>query len=543
MADYTRITDRSFVITWKNFSQAMDWIADSLSQEKAEQHEIYLMQLLVEETFQRLAQQDKKEEDFSLTLSWKKSFHRLKLLLTAKGDAYNPLLILPEDLEGDLTGYAILKAHRKRLKYSRSRRRGENIVAIQFRDPEYQEVRRILAGLICGMVVGALLYFGASQAVKDWLEATVIEPIQTVFISSLMMAIAPMIFFSVIEGIISMSYSSNIGRIGWHVVLWSLLKLAFFVAAGLLAGYLMGGAPEILAALTLTLEGNLSNAPGITVGSLLIGMVPGNVVSPFSTNNIMQTLFLACFCGFILNKMDGQLDWAREGVRFMSNFTMNVVQTVSLLLPFLVCISTIKMVMQLGIIGLWAYGRMLLVIALGLPLSFCVAALLILLVARCSPLPFLQKTVPFSALPFSSSNSSACLPATLKFCVEKLGMSERITKFTVPVGMQFNMDGTAYYVSVISMMLACTFAVEMNADFIFSLFCVEFLMAMTGVGLLVMPPVLENMGIPGTAVMHFIGIEPIIDMPGTAQNVVGDITSAFLVAGKDRQVDEAVYRS
>jgi Na+/H+-dicarboxylate symporter len=118
--------------------------------------------------------------------------------------------------------------------------------------------------------------------------------------------------------------------------------------------------------------------------------------------------------------MDGQLDWAREGVRFMSNFTMNVVQTVSLLLPFLVCISTIKMVMQLGIIGLWAYGRMLLVIALGLPLSFCVAALLILLVARCSPLPFLQKTVPFSALPFSSSNSSACLPATLKFCVEKL---------------------------------------------------------------------------------------------------------------------------
>lgn len=51
------------------------------------------------------------------------------------------------------------------------------------------------------------------------------------------------------------------------------------------------------------------------------------------------------------------------------------------------------------------------------------------------------------------------------------------------------------------------------------------------------------MGIPGIAVMHFIGIEPIIDMPGTAQNVVGDITSAFLVAGKEMQVDEVVYRS
>ena len=541
MADNARISDNSFVITWENFSQAMDWIAEKLVSEKAEPHEIYVMQLLVEETFQRFAKHDKNLQDFSLIMSWQKSFHRLKFLLAAKGEAYNPLLMLPEDAESELPGYAILKAHRKKLKYTRSRRRGENIVTIRLRDPEYQEVRRILAGLVSGTVVGALLYFGAAQEGKDWLAAAVIEPIQTVFISALMMAIAPMIFFSVIEGIISMSYSSNIGRIGWHVVIWSLLKLAFFVAAGLLAGYLMGGMPEILA--TLTIDGNSGNAPGITVGSLLVGIVPGNVVSPFSTNNIMQTLFLACFCGFILNKMDGQLDWAREGVRFMSNFTMNVVQTMSMLLPFLVCISTVKMVMQLGIIGLWTYGRMLLVIALGLPLSFIVAALLIFLAGRCSPLPFLQKTVPFSALPFSSSNSSACLPATLKFCVEKLGMNERITKFTVPVGMQFNMDGTAYYVSVISMMLACTFSVEMDVDFIFSLFCVEFLMAMTGVGLLVMPPILENMGIPGTAVMHFIGIEPIIDMPGTAQNVVGDITSAFLVAGKEMQVDEVVYHS
>ena len=541
MADNARISDNSFVITWENFSQAMDWIAEKLVSEKAEPHEIYVMQLLVEETFQRFAKHDKNLQDFSLIMSWQKSFHRLKLLLAAKGEAYNPLLMLPEDAESELPGYAILKAHCKKLKYTRSRRRGENIVTIRLRDPEYQEVRRILAGLLSGTIIGALLYFGAAQELKDWLETAVIEPIQTVFISALMMAIAPMIFFSVIEGIISMSYSSNIGRIGWHVVIWSLLKLAFFVAAGLLAGYLMGGMPEILA--TLTIDGNSGNAPGITVGSLLVGIVPGNVVSPFSTNNIMQTLFLACFCGFILNKMDGQLDWAREGVRFMSNFTMNVVQTMSMLLPFLVCISTVKMVMQLGIIGLWTYGRMLLVIALGLPLSFIVAALLIFLAVRCSPLPFLRKTVPFSALPFSSSNSSACLPATLKFCVEKLGINERITKFTVPVGMQFNMDGTAYYVSVISMMLACTFSVEMDVDFIFSLFCVEFLMAMTGVGLLVMPPILENMGIPGTAVMHFIGIEPIIDMPGTAQNVVGDITSAFLVAGKEMQVDEAVYHS
>ena len=246
-----------------------------------------------------------------------------------------------------------------------------------------------------------------------------------------------------------------------------------------------------------------------------------------------------------LTRLGSEIDKWWGFVRFsdIHGVLVSVIGPKNCLLPFLVGISTVKMVMQMGPVGLLTYGWLILVIALGLPLSFIVSALLVCLVSHWQPLAFLQKTVRFSALPFSSSNSSACLPATLKFCTEKLGMNERIVKFTVPVGMQFNMDGTAYYVSVISMVLACTFSVTIDADFLFSLFCVEFLMAMTGVGLLVMPPLLESMGIPGTAVMHFIGIEPIIDMPGTAQNVVGDITSAFLVAQQEGQVDEAVYHS
>ena len=528
-------------MTLETFSQAMDWIEECLSGEKAKPREIYVMQLLAEEIFQRCVKHAEDSAAFSMSLSWKKHFHRVSLVLKAKGEAYNPLMVLEEDAEDELIGYAILEAHKKKLKYTRRRWTRENAITIRLRDPGYQEVRRILYGLALGALTGTLLYFFAAPEFKNWLENIIIEPIQSIFISALMMAIAPMIFFSVISGISSMSYSTNLGRIGWRVVIWSLIKLGFFVAAGMLAGYLLGGMPELLS--TLTIDEGASHVAGLTIHSLITGIVPGNVISPFANNNIMQTLFLACFCGVVLNRMGEQLDWAREGVNFMSSFTMNVVQTVSCLLPFLVGISTVKMVMQMGPVGLLTYGWLILVIALGLPLSFIVSALLVCFVSHWQPLAFLQKTVRFSALPFSSSNSSACMPATLKFCTEKLGMNERIVKFTVPVGMQFNMDGTAYYVSVISMVLACTFSVTIDADFLFSLFCVEFLMAMTGVGLLVMPPVLESMGIPGTAVMHFIGIEPIIDMPGTAQNVVGDITSAFLVAQQEGQVDEAVYHS
>ena len=541
MADNARISGSQLVMTLENFSQAMDWIADSLAGEKVEQHEIYIMQLLVEETFLRLAKHSNKQEDFCVNLSWHSKFKRLSLVMSAKGEAYNPLLVLPEDTEDELSGYAILSSHRKRLKYTRRRRDGMNNVTILLHEPGNQEVRNILTGLVLGAAMGIFLHYSAGAQTKIWLEDGVIEPIQSMFISALMMAIAPMIFFSVISGISSMSYSSNIGRIGWRVVFWSLGKLAFYVTIGMLAGYLVGGMTDILPALVV--GGQAAVDSSLTLRSLITGIVPGNVISPFANNNIMQTLFLACFCGFILNKMEGPLEWAREGVNFMNRFTMNVVQMVTMLLPFLVCISMARMVMKMGLGVLLTYGKLLLVIALGMPLCFIVSSVLIGVIARLSPVIFLQKTVRFSALPFSTCNSSACLPATLQFCEEKLGISERLTKFSVPVGMQFNMDGIAYYVSVVSMMLACTFSVTIDADFLFSLFCVEFLMAMTGVGLIVMPPVLESMGIPGTAVMHFIGLEPLMDMPGTAQNVVGNITSALLVAKQEGQVDEKVYNS
>jgi len=105
------------------------------------------------------------------------------------------------------------------------------------------------------------------------------------------------------------------------------------------------------------------------------------------------------------------------------------------------------------------------------------------------------------------------------------------------------MDGTGYYVAVISMMLAKTFEIDMNAEFLLSFFLIEFFMALTGIGLIIMPPMLSGLGIPPTAVAHFIGIEPILDMFGTAQSVIGNITSAFIITHLENKVDEEKYRA
>lgn len=530
----------SLVIDRKSIAEAMDWIAAKLARENFKEKEIYVTQMLVEELFLRFSRREDDPDNFRARLFLRKRFSHVRLLFVVEGDECNPLVPWSEDEEEDILGYALLRSHLKQLRYTRRWSERENVVSIQPCEPIGKEVRNIFLGLLAGVLAGLLMNAFVSPETNRWIDTTFIDTAQSVFVSALMMAVAPMIFFSVIAGIISMSDSASLGRIGWRLVMWSLGKLAFYVMAGLLVGYCVGGMSEML---TTIMDGNpVPQAAGISISALLVGIVPGDFISPFAGNNIMQTLFLACLSGIILNRMEGELAWAREGVEFLNRFTMEIVSAMSCLLPFMVGISTAKMILHVGPWGLVAYGRLLIGVALGLPLCFIVSAILLALAARLSPLPFWKKAIPFSVLPFSTSSSNACLPATLSFCTKKLGISERMSKFAIPVGMQFNMDGTAYYVSVVSMMLACTFQVPLDADFLVSLFLVEFLMALTGIGLLVMPSILENMGIPGTAVMHFIGIEPLMDMPGTAQSVVGNITSAMLVAANEKQVDADVYR-
>lgn len=353
------------------------------------------------------------------------------------------------------------------------------------------------------------------------------------------MVIAPMIFFSIIDGIINISDATYIGRIGLRLIIFSLLKLAFYVALGLFIGYIFGGIPELLPILkdNSSLDENIS----VSIRNLIVNIIPSDLVTPFNRNNILQLIFLACFFGVMLNRAGEYAAWAKDGVKFLSRFTIDVIDVLNLVIPLLISISMTKLMINVGVNGLISYFGLILTSALGLPICFLISALLIALINKILPIIFVKKAIKFSIIPFSLSSSNACLPATLNFCTKKLGMDEKLTKFTIPVGIQFNMDGTGYYVAVISMILAKTFEIDMNAEFFLSFFLIEFFMAITGIGLIIMPPMLSSFGIPATAVMHFIGIEPILDMFGTAQSVIGNITSSFIITRLENKVEDDIF--
>ena len=68
-------------------------------------------------------------------------------------------------------------------------------------------------------------------------------------------------------------------------------------------------------------------------------------------------------------------------------------------------------------------------------------------------------------------------------------------------------------------------------------------MALTGVGFIEMPSLFGAMGVPAEIVAFFIGTEPLLDMPGTAQSVTENISSSYLIACWENLVKDNKTRS
>ena len=119
---------KKFKISMNKLAETMAWLEKELSDMKVSQKEIMRAELLLEETFLRLAEFSAHPESFVGQVRLRKWFGDISLYFSARGEAFNPLEELDdipsdEDNEDNLYNRAILKACREDMSYSRRDRK------------------------------------------------------------------------------------------------------------------------------------------------------------------------------------------------------------------------------------------------------------------------------------------------------------------------------------------------------------------------------------------------------------------------------------
>ncbi|MDX1420151.1 MAG: cation:dicarboxylase symporter family transporter, partial [Rubricoccaceae bacterium] len=144
-------------------------------------------------------------------------------------------------------------------------------------------------------------------------------------------------------------------------------------------------------------------------------------------------------------------------------------------------------------------------------------------------------------LAFSTSSSGATLPVTMEMCEKKLGVSEEVSSFVLPLGATVNMDGTALYQAVATVFIAQTLGMGLGVGAQLTIVLTAVLAsigtaAVPGAGIIMLVIILEAVGVPSAGIALILGVDRILDMCRTVTNVTGDATVATVVAASEGQL-------
>ena len=454
------------VLSNSTFTETMGWLEQELSRAKISQKEILTAQLLLEETFLRLSKGAGNPADFSVTVTLHRRFGDISMRLESLGEQYNPLVEMTEvnEEKEDAYGLAILKAHREEVGYSR--KNGKNLVSIRIHKSASKDFRNTVIGIALGIVCGILLKETVSADALEQINVTLAGSALRMFMNALSMTIGPMIFISVIAGITHMSNATDVGRIGGKLIMLSLVKFS-------------DGLSGLAAAVP---QQDMDVKPGLSLLDMITGIIPANLIQPFATGNVLQMLFLACFFGIIVNRAGERANVVKELIEFFNFFFMDVMNVVVKFIPLVVFCSMVQLMLTTGTDALLSLGIVLTANAFGMALIVLASGLFVTLAGKISPVPFLKKALTFAPIPFSLNSSNACIPMTLKLCAEKLGVDSRLAMFSIPVGLQFNMNGSSFYTAMIAVLMARSLGVGLNLNTLVTLTVSTFLVSVTMAG-------------------------------------------------------------
>ncbi len=157
---------------------------------------------------------------------------------------------------------------------------------------------------------------------------------------------------------------------------------------------------------------------------------------------------------------------------------------------------------------------------------------------RKNPITFFKNMSQAVLTAFSTASSSATLPVTMECAVDKAGISEKSTKFVLPLGATINMDGTALYEAAAAIFIAQIYfpitgqELTMQAQLIIAVTATLAAIGAAGIpeaGLVTMLIVLNAAGLPVEAIGLILMVDWLLDRFRTAVNCFGDSVGAAIV--------------
>ena len=402
--------------------------------------------------------------------------------------------------------------------------------------------KKIIVSMILGILVGFTFNLtGLIESSLGTYTADLFDLVSYLFLSSLKLIIVPLIFFSIVCGIVSLSDDVSLSRLGIKTLLLYTITTVIAISLGLLFSSFMNYEQINMK--------NLDSVINIESIETDGNIFPNNIFKSLSDGNIIHLLIFAVLIGISASRIKNRI---KTFIQYFYDFNDVINELVKLIIAFtpiaVFCILA-KTFSTQGMETISSLAGYFFTVIFVLIFHFLFTfSMLIKFFTALSPVKFFQNLKEVVIFTFSTSSSSASIPFTLRAAEEKYGINKSISTFTVPLGATINMDGTAIMQGCATFFLANLYGIDLGINEILTIVITATVASIgtAGVpsaGIIMLTVIFTQIGIPLEGITLLLGVDRLLDMMRTSVNVSGDLCISCIIASSENKINEEVFNS
>lgn len=410
---------------------------------------------------------------------------------------------------------------------------------------------KILLGLLFGAVFGIILnYLVPDSSIKnDVVINGVLYVIGNGFLKLMKMLVVPLVFTSLICGAAAIGDTKTLGKVGVKTIALYICTTALAVSVAIGVANLIRPGIGLNMSQIQAADAVTTTTTQTSMTETLLDIIPDNPFGSLANGTMLQIIVFALIVGILIAKMGERAELLFNFASQCNDLMMEMTMLVMKAAPIGVFCLIAKTFSGLGLDAIVPLLKYVISVIAALAVQcFGVYMLMLFGFTRLNPFRFFKKFLPVFGFAFSTATSNATIPLSIETLEDKMGVSRRISSFTIPLGATINMDGTSIMQGVAVVFASQAYGVHLGLNGYLTVIATATLASIgtagiPSVGLITLSMVFQSVGLPIEAIALIMGIDRILDMIRTAVNVTGDAVCTTIVAFQNKAVDVESFHS
>jgi len=389
------------------------------------------------------------------------------------------------------------------------------------------------------------------------------------FIKALKILIGPIIFLTIISGIVGLESLKDLGSIGFKAFIYFEIVSTIALAVGIIFGetlrpghgmnldytQLDASSVEKFTAQAANIDANsgfLAHTLHILRGAVPVdGIFPYvHLLDPFIKANTLQVLFMALCVAIVLSFLNHDRKKAcLKPLEIIQHYVLKLLTWLMLFSPVAAFSAMAYLIGKFGIGSLIGMLELLGVMAAASLFFIFVALGIICYFAKVNIFKFMRFISKEVLVVFATSSSETAL-APLMQKLEAAGIHRGAVGLIIPTGYSFNLDCTNIYLSLSIIFLAQAFNIPLSFEHLISVLIVLMItskgaVGVTGSGFIVLAgtlAALPSTGIPVVTVAVLLGVDKFMSEMRAVGNLCGNAVGCMIISIWDKKVDMEKFR-